>query len=175
MRRFALALTLFVFALPALAEQKPPCLPDQSQREEDPATGVVIRKTRLAPAPDRFDPLLVWTSDEPDSLMLVVMGNGAKVKYAACHGLTLLADGRPVSLENVQHSAESGASRVVEYLTADIAWTEAEKLATTKEIIYKICNDELRAGDAFVCQSREVIGAAAAWRQGHGQGKPPKP
>src|SRR5262245_45291081 len=47
MSRAALALILLLAASPALAEEKPACQPGQSAREEDPATGVVVRKTRL--------------------------------------------------------------------------------------------------------------------------------
>ncbi len=171
MRRTALVLTLLLSALPLPAQEKPSCPPGQSQREEDPATGVVIQKTRLTPRPDRFDPLLVWTSDEPDSVMLAVIGNSAALKYASCHRLALFADDRTVSLGNVQHSAESGASLVVEYVTSDISWAEAEKLGSAKTIRYRVCNDELWADEAFVCQAREVIEAAAAWRKGKAAGK----
>jgi hypothetical protein len=165
-------LTLLVSALPLSAQEKPSCPPGQSTREEDSATGVVIQKTRLTPRPDRFDPLLVWTSDEPDSVMLAVIGNGAAPKYASCHRMALFADDRPVLLGTAEYRAESGASRAVEYVTADIAWTEAAKLGSAKTIRYKVCNDELWADEAFVCQAREVIEAAAAWRQGKAAEKP---
>jgi hypothetical protein len=165
MRRLALALVSLLAALPASTQENPSCSPGQSLREEDSATGVVIHKTRLPARPDRFDPLLVWTSDEPDSLMIAVIGNGAAPKYASCHRMALFADDQPVHLGPVQHSAELGASRVVEYVTSDLAWTQAEKLAAAKTIRYKVCNDELWADEAFVCQAREVIGAAAAWRR----------
>lgn len=164
MRRAALVLALLVSALPALAQEKPVCPPGQSSREEDSATGVVIQKTRLTPRPDRFDPLLIWTSDEPDSLMLAVIGNGAAPRYASCHRMALFVNDRPVVLGTADYRAESGASRAVEYVTADITWAEAEKLGAAKTIRYKVCNDELWADDAFVCQAREVIEAAVAWR-----------
>lgn len=172
MRQAALALVLLGFALPAPAQEKPACPPGQSLREEDPATGVVIHKTRLPARPDRFDPLLVWTSDEPDSLMIAVIGNGAEPKYASCHRMALFADDRPIHLGAVQHSAEPGASRVVEYVTSDLTWAQAEKLGSASTIRYRVCNDELWADEAFVCQAREVIGAAAAWRKGKAQKSP---
>jgi hypothetical protein len=166
MRRAALVLTLLLSTLPLPAQEKPSCPPGQSSREEDPATGVVIQKTRLTPRPDRFDPLLIWTSDEPDSLMLAVIGNSAAPKYASCHRMALFADDRPVLLGTAEYRAESGASRAVEYVTADITWTGAARLGSAKTIRYRICNDELWADDAFVCQAREVIEAAEAWRKG---------
>ena len=165
MRRAALALTALLTASPLPAQEDLACQPGQSVREEDPATGVVIQKTRLAPRPDRFDPLLIWTSDEPDSVMLALVGNGAILKYRECFDLTLLADGRPIAVGKPEHSGGGGGERVVEYVTADITWNEAARLATAKAIRYKICHDELTADDAFVCQAREVIGAAAEWRK----------
>jgi hypothetical protein len=165
MSRVVFALALLLAALPAAAQQAPSCPKGQSVREVDPETHVVIQKTRLTPKPSSFDPLLVWTSDEPDSVMLVVMGNGATVKYPTCYGLTLLVDGQPVTLGAPRHDAESGGSHTVEYVTSDITWAEAERLGSAKAISYKICNDEFRADQAFVCQAREVIEAATAWRK----------
>src|SRR5262245_43971849 len=172
MRRLALALALLLSALPAPAEEKPSCAPGQSQREEDPETGVVIQKTRLTPRPDRFDPLLIWTSDEPDSLMLAVIGNGTAPRYASCHRMALFADDRPVLLGTAEYRAESGASRAVEYVTTDDARDDAAKLGSTKTIPYKVCNDELWADEAFVCQAREVIEAAGEWRKKKAAEKP---
>jgi hypothetical protein len=61
----------------------------------------------------------------------------------------------------------------VEYLTADIAWPEAERIGAAKAIRYKVCNDEFHASPEFVCQARDVIEAAAAMRQAP-PGKKPK-
>ncbi len=175
MRRAVFVIALLAAALPAPAQEKPSCPPGQSSREEDSATGVVIQKTRLTPRPDRFDPLLIWTSDEPDSLMLAVVGNGAAPKYASCHRMALFVNDRPVLLGTADYRAESGASRAVEYVTADVTWAEAEKLGSAKTIRYRVCNDELWADEAFVCQAREVIEAAAAWRKGKAAEKVQKP
>ncbi|HKI02047.1 MAG TPA: hypothetical protein VKK31_08710 [Thermoanaerobaculia bacterium] len=125
----------------------------------------MIQKTRLTPEPDRFDPLLVWTSDEPGSVMFVVMGNSSIVRYPTCNQLTLLADGKTLSLGRTEHRSEVGGSRAVEYVTSDIALTEAGRLTSAKAVTYKICNDEFRASDEFLCQAREVLEAAAAWKK----------
>jgi len=174
MSRAGLCLALLLTALPAFAQQAPPCTKGASVREIDPQTHVVIQKTRLEPRPASFDPLLVWTSDEPDSVMLVVMGNGAAEKYPKCFGLSVLADGQPLKVGVPRHEAETGGAHTVEYVTSDIAWAEAEKLAAAKAITYKICNDEFHADPAFVCQARDVLQAAAAWRQEQA-GKKPSP
>ncbi|HEV8583143.1 MAG TPA: hypothetical protein VGX68_29095 [Thermoanaerobaculia bacterium] len=171
MSRAALVSILLLAAGPALAQESPVCQPGQSVREEDPATGVVVQKTRLEPRPDRFDPLLIWTSDEPDSVMLALVGNGAILKYRECFDLTLLADGRPIAVGKPEYNGGGSGGRVVEYVTADITWHEAERLAAAKAIRYRICHDEFTADDAFVCQAREVIGSAAAWRKAKASGR----
>jgi hypothetical protein len=165
MKRVALALALVLFALPALAQENPPCQKGQSLREEDKTTGVVIQKTRMAPKADSFDPLLLWTSDEPDSVTFAVLGNSARARYEHCTVLTLTVDGRALVMTRPKHEQEAGASRVVEYLTSDVAWVEAEKLGAAKAIRYKICNDEFHAPPEFVCQVRDVIESAAAMRK----------
>jgi hypothetical protein len=176
MSRAVLTLTLLLAASPALPQGDPPCPPGQSVREEDPATGVVVQKTRLTPRPDHFDPLLIWTSDEPDSVMLALVGNGAILKYRDCFDLTLLADGRPIAVGKPEHNGGgSSSARVVEYVTADITWGEAERLGAAKAIRYKICHDDFTAEDAFVCQAREVIAAAAAWRNKAPAPRPSRP
>ena len=168
----AFSLALLLATLPTAAQQTPPCAKGASVREVDPQTHVVIQKTRLEPRPASFDPLLVWTSDEPDSVMLVVMGNGVAEKYPKCFGLSVLADGQPLTVGKPRHEAQTGGNHTVEYVTSDIAWSEAEKLASAQAIIYRICNDEFRADPAFVCQARDVLEAAAAWRQEQAAKKP---
>jgi hypothetical protein len=168
MRRavFALALLLSTLSAPAaLAEENPSCQKGQSLREEDKTTGVVVQKTRITPEPDRFDPLLIWTSDDSGSVLFAVLGNSNRARYAHCNGLTLTVDGRAVVMSKPKYQQEAGGSRVVEYLTADVAWAEAEKLGAAKAIRYKICNDEFHASPEFVCQARDVIGSAAAMRK----------
>ena len=165
MRRVSLALALFLFSLPALAQENPPCQKGQSLREEDKTTGLVIQKTRVTPKADSFDPLLLWTSDEPDSVTFAVLGNGARARYEHCTVLTLTVDGHALVMTKPKHEQEAGGSRVVEYLTSDVAWVEAEKLGAAKAIRYKICNDEFHAPQEFVCQARDVIESAASWRK----------
>jgi hypothetical protein len=172
MTRAVFSLALLLNALPAAAQQTPPCAKGQSVREIDPQTHVVIQKTRLEPRPASFDPLLVWTSDEPDSVMLVVMGNGVTEKYPKCFGLSVLADGQPLAVGEPRHEAETGGAHTVEYVTSDIAWAEAEKLASAKTITYKICKDEFRADPSFVCEAHDVLAAAAAWRKEQAAKKP---
>ena len=151
-------------ALPAAAQEAAACQKGQSVRDVDRETGVVIQKTRLTPKPDSFDPLLVWTSDEPGSVMFVAMGNSAIEKYPTCYQLTLLADGKTLSLGKVDHNSETGGSRTVEYVTSDLTVAEAQRLASAKTVAFKICNDEFRVSDEFLCQAREVLAAAAAWK-----------
>jgi hypothetical protein len=166
---FALALLLSALpapaAPPAPAQQNPACQKGQSLREEDKTTGVVVQKTRITPQPDTFDPLLIWTSDDPGSVMFAVLGNGKRARYPHCNGLTLVVDGRAVVMTKPKYQQEAGGSRAVEYLTADIAWAEAEKIGAAKAIRYKICNDEFHAPPEFVCQARDVIESAAAMRK----------
>src|SRR4030095_7875131 len=101
-----------------------------------------------------------------DSVMLALVGNGAILKYRDCFDLTLLADGRPIAVGKPEHNGGGGSgARVVEYVTAETPWGEAERLGAAKAIRYKICHDDFTAEDAFVCQAREVIAAAAAWRE----------
>ena len=166
MNRAILALIFTFVTLPAAA-QTPPCPKGQSVRDVDPETGVVIQKTRLTPKPDSFDPMLLWTSDEPGSVTFVVMGNGAIVRYPTCYGLTLFVDGRTVALGQTEHTAETGAGRAVEYMTADLTLAEAQRLASAsaKTVTFKICNDELRVSEDFLCQAREVLETAAAWKK----------
>jgi len=156
---------LAVLAVPALSQEAPACQKGQSIRDVDPQTGVVIQKTRLTPKPDSFDPLLVWTSDEPGSVMLVVMGNSSIERYPSCYQLTVLADGKTLALGKTEHNSETGGSRTVEYMTTDLTLAEAQRLAAAKAITYKICNDEFRVKDEFLCQAREVLDAAAAWKK----------
>jgi hypothetical protein len=160
---FALAL-LFAISLLAGAQSLP--LTCQSVREKDSSTGALIQKTRLASKPFSFDPLLVWTSDDPDSVMIAVVGNSGTGKYATCHDLTLRADGQPVTLGQVQRDTDPNETRtVVEYIRAEIPWAEARKLATAKEITYTVCKDVYQADSQFVCEAKDVIGMAGAWRQ----------
>ena len=156
---------IFLVNLSVFAQEPADCRKGQSVRDVDPQTGVVIQKTRLTPKPDSFDPLLVWTSDEPDSVMFVVMGNSSIVRYPTCHQLTLLADGKTLALGKTEHDSEVGGSRAVEYVTSDIALAEARRLTSAKAVTYKICNDEFRASDEFLCQAREVLEAAGAWKK----------
>lgn len=165
MKRVAWALVMVLFSLPGLAEENPPCQKGQSLREEDKTTGVVIQKTRVTPKPDSFDPLLLWTSDEPDSVTFAVLGNSARARYEHCTALTLTVDGRALVMTRPKHEQEAGGSHVVEYLTSDVAWVEAQKLGAAKTVRYKICNDEFHAPREFVCQARDVIESAAAWRK----------
>jgi hypothetical protein len=174
MSRFILALTLIFVSLSAMAQTQTPspqspqtaaCPKGQIVRDVDPETGVVIQKTRLTPKPDSFDPMLLWTSDEPGSMTFVVMGNGAIVRYPTCYGLTLFADGRTVALGKTEHNAETGAGRAVEYMTSDLTLAEAQRLAAAEAVTYKICNDEFRASEEFLCQVREVLDGAAAWKK----------
>ena len=165
--RIAVPLVLTLLALPALpaaAQEAAPCQKGQSVRDVDRETGVVIQKTRLTPKPDSFDPLLVWTSDEPGSVMFVAMGNSAIEKYPTCYQLTLLADGKTLSLGKVNHNSETGGSRTVEYVTSELTLAEAQRLAAAKMVAFKICNDEFQANPEFLCQAREVLETAAAWK-----------
>ncbi|HEX4959826.1 MAG TPA: hypothetical protein VF173_03235 [Thermoanaerobaculia bacterium] len=162
MSRAAVALALLLAALPALGQD---CPKGQSEREEDKTTGVVVQKTRIAPEPDSFTPLLVWTSDEPASVMFAVLGNGNRARYAHCNGLTLTVDGHALVMSKPKYQQEAGGSRVVEYLTADVAWAEAEKIGAAKAIRFKICDDDFHAPPEFVCQARDVIATAAAQRK----------
>jgi hypothetical protein len=163
MSRAAVALILFLSALPILAQQSPPAC--QNVKERDPETGVVVQKTRLAPKAASFVPLLIWASDDPDSVMLAVMGNSSAPKYSKCQRLTLQADGQPVILSPARYDGSTSGAMVVEYLTSDIAWSEAEKLLNAKAITYRICDDPFQANEEFVCQARKVIEGAAAWRK----------
>lgn len=168
MKRFILALLMIPITVSSMAQtpQTPAaCSKGQIVRDVDPDTGVVIQKTRLTPKPDSFDPMLLWTSDEPGSVTFVVMGNGAIVRYPTCYGLTLFADGRTVALGTTEHTAETGAGRAVEYMTSDITLAEAQRLASAKAVTYKVCNDEFRASEEFLCQAREVLEAAASWKK----------
>jgi Flp pilus assembly protein CpaB len=79
--------------------------------------------------------------------------------------LTVLADGKTLALGKTEHNSETGDSRTVEYVTTDLTLAEAQRLAAAKAITYKICNDEFRANDEFLCQAREVLDAAAAWKK----------
>jgi hypothetical protein len=164
-----LALALLLSTLPAAAQEAKRIWPTcQSVHEQDSATGAIVQKTRLVPQPFSFDPLLVWTSDQPDSLMLVVMGSGDTLKYSGCFGLTLLADGRPVALGKLQHDNTPGALRtVVEYIRTEIPWSEARKLAAARTITYQICKDGYQADNEFVCETKDLIGAAETWKREH--------
>lgn len=173
MSRVVFALVLLLAALPALAaEETPQCHKGQSLREDDKTTGVVVLKTRIKPEPDTFDPLFIWTSDEPGSVSFTVLGNSNKARYAHCNGLTLWVDGRAVVMSKPKYQQEASNARAVEYLTADIAWTEAERIGAAKAIRYKICNDEFHASAELVCQARDVIETAAALRKAPAAKKP---
>lgn len=166
MIRAILALALFLSALPAAAQ--PPssaCPKGQIVRENDPETGAVVLKTMLTPTPDTFAPLLLWASDEPNEVTFVVMGSAAAPKYARCHTMGLLADGRLVPLGAPRYDGANGNGRVLEYVAADLSWAEAEKLGTVKGMTYTLCRDERPVDAGFVCQAREVIEQAAAWRK----------
>ena len=166
----ALLLSIPVAAFPqATAEQirkdearrvLPTC---QSVHEVDAATGAFIQKTRLVPQAFSFDPLLVWTSDQPDSLMFVVMGNGKPMKYTGCFTLTLTADGQPVTVGRLEH--DRAPDSPVEYIRTEIPWSEARKLAGARTIAYTICKDDYKADGEFVCDAKDLIGQAEAWKR----------
>jgi hypothetical protein len=173
MSRAAFALTLLVstlsagFAGPAAAQPGTPHC--QSVRERDPDTGAMVFKTRLGETAFGTDPLLVWTSDDPESLMLVVVRNGTELRYAGCFNMTLQADGQPIVLDRLRHDKDPDSLRtVVEYVRAEIPWADARKLAAARTVTYKICNDEVKADEGFICQARSVVEAAAAWKREQG-------
>lgn len=165
MIRCIFAMFLLLSALPAAAQPSPACPKGRIVRETDPETGALILKTALAPKTDSFDPLLVWASDEPDEATFVVMGNAAAPRYGKCHTLALLADGRAVPLGTSRYDGAPSGDRVLEYVAADLSWAEAEKLLSAQAVTFKLCQDERRADAGFVCQAREVIEEAAAWRR----------
>ncbi len=84
---------------------------DKSDREDDKTTGVIVLKTRIKPEPDTFDPLFVWTSDEPASVTFTVLGNSARARYTHCLGLTLTVDGRAVVMSKPRYQQEASNSR----------------------------------------------------------------
>jgi hypothetical protein len=167
MSRAVIALALLFPTLSAGAAGAQPSAPTcQSMREQDPDTGALVQKTRLSPKPFSFDPLLVWTSDDPDSLMLVAVGNGNQLKYTGCYDLALRADGQPIPLSRLRHDNDpSNRKTVVEYVRAEISWADAQKLATAKTVVYQICKDEYVADSKFVCEAKHVLEMAANWRQ----------
>jgi hypothetical protein len=159
---FALALLFSTVSAGIAQPSAPTC---QSMREQDPDTGALVQKTRLAPKPFSFDPLLVWTSDDPDSLMLVAVGNGNQLKYTGCYDLSLRADGQPIPLSRLRHDNDpSNHKTVVEYVRAEISWADAQKLSTAKTVVYQICKDEYVADSKFVCEAKHVLEMAANWR-----------
>ncbi|MEO6192244.1 MAG: hypothetical protein ABIS20_04495 [Thermoanaerobaculia bacterium] len=161
---FALALLFTVSVGVAGAQPSAPTC--QSVREQDPDTGALVQKTRLSPKPFSFNPLLVWTSDDPDSLMLVAVGNGNQLKYTGCYDLALRADGQPIPLSRLRHDNDpSNHKTVVEYVRAEISWADAQKLSTAKTVVYQICKDEYVADSKFVCEAKHVLEAAGNWRQ----------
>jgi hypothetical protein len=165
MSRVVFALALILTSLPVLAEENPSCHKGQSLREEDKVTGVVVLKTRIAPEPDTFYPLFIWTSDDSGSVLFTVLGNSSKrARYASCNSMTLTVDGRAVVMSKPKYQQEPSHGKTVEYLTADIAWPEAARIAAAKTLRYKVCNDEFHATPELVCQARDVIEAAAAMR-----------
>ena len=170
MSRAVLASTLLLFSLPAMAQTTikqiwPTC---QSVREQDPSTGAMVQKTRLVPQPFSFDPLLVWTSDNPDSLMFVAIGNGKALKYTGCFDLTLLADGHPIVLGKLRHDSDPESPRtVVEYVRAEIPWTEARKIAAATTLTYKICKDDYKADGEFLCEVKHLMTTAETWKREH--------
>jgi hypothetical protein len=165
MSRAVFALALLFSTVPAgIAQPSAPTC--QSMREQDPDTGALVQKTRLSPKPFSFDPLLVWTSDDPDSLMLVAVGNGNQLKYTGCYDLSLRADGQPIRLSRLRHDNDpSNHKSVVEYVRAEISWADAQKLSTAKTVVYQICKDEYVADDKFVCEAKHVLEAAGNWRR----------
>jgi len=169
---FALALLFFPFLLASLPLAAQPSAPHcLSVREQDPDTGAIVQKTHLAPsAPGSVDPLFVWTSDDPDSLMFAVVRNGDALRYAGCFDMTLQADGQPVPLTRVRHDKDPNSLRtVVEYVRAEISWADAQKLATAKSITFTVCKDQLKVDEKLVCETRHVMEVAGRWRREHSE------
>lgn len=166
---FALALLFSVLLLAALPLAAQPSVPHcLSVREQDPDTGAIVQKTRLKPsAPGSTDPLFVWTSDDPNSLMFAVVSNNDALKYAGCFDMTLQADGQPIPLTRLRHDKDPNSSRsmVVEYVRAEIPWADAQKLATAKSITFTVCKDQLKADEELVCEARHVMEVAERWRR----------
>lgn len=165
---FALALLLSALLLAALPVAAQPSAPHcQSAREQDPDTGAIVQKTHLAPsAPGSVDPLFVWTSDDPGSVMFVVVRNGDELRYAGCFDMTLQADGQPIPLTRLRHDKDPNSLRtVVEYVRAEIAWADAQKLATAKSITYTVCKDHFWVDKELVCETRHVMEVAGRWRR----------
>lgn len=171
MNRAVFAGVLLVSTLSAGAAAAQPGTPRcMAVREQDPDTGALIFKTRLTPTAFGTDPLLVWTSDDPGSVMFVTVRNGQELRYAGCFETALQADGQAIPLSRLRHDKDPDSLRtVVEYTRAEISWPDAQKLAGARAVSFKICKDEIKANDDFVCQARSVIEAAAAWRKGQPQ------
>lgn len=173
MSRALFALAFLVSTLPLAAQPSAPhCM---SVREQDPDTGAIVQKTHLAPsAPGSVDPLFVWTSDDPDSLMFAVVRNGDALRYAGCFDMTLQADGQPISLTRLRHDKDPNSHRtvVVEYVRAEIPWADAQKLARAKSITYTVCKDQLKVDEKLVCETRHVLEVAARWRREHSEPGP---
>ncbi len=173
---FALALLFSILLLAALPLAAQPSAPHcQSAREQDPDTGAIVQKTHLKPsAPGSTDPLFVWTSDDPNSLMFAVVSNNDALKYAGCFDMTLQADGQPIPLTRLRHDKDPNSSRsmVVEYVRAEIPWADARKLATAKSITFTVCKDRLQADEELVCEARHVMEVAERWRREHPEPSP---
>ena len=105
-----------------------PDLPERSEQDRTPARW--SKKTRaLRRSPSGFESLLVWTSDDPDSLMLVAVGNGNQLKYTGCYDLSLRADGQPIRRSRLRHDNDpSNHKTVVEYVGPKILWASPEAL-----------------------------------------------
>jgi hypothetical protein len=166
MRRALLASALTLLAGAAAAQPSAPHC--QSSRSQDPDTGAIVQKTRLAPSPDGGTaPLFVWTSDDPDSVMFVAIRGGAEMRYAGCFDTTLRVDGQPVTLTRVRHDKDPDSKRgtVLEYVRAEIPWSEAPKLAAARSITFQVCDDRLQADEEVVCETRHLLEVAARWRR----------
>ena len=166
MSRALFALAFLVSTLPLAAQPSAPhCM---SVREQDPDTGAIVQKTHLAPAsaPGSVDPLFVWTSDDPDSLMFAVVRNGEALRYAGCFDMTLQADGQPIPLTRLRHDKDPNSRRmVVEYVRAEIPWAGAQKLAQAKSITFTVCRDHSWVDEKTACEARHVIEVASRWRR----------
>jgi hypothetical protein len=144
-----------------------PCAGIGVKREEDRFTGHVSATASGPVGIREYKPILIWSSERPDSLVFEVIGSNESWRYLSCHTLNLLANGMRVPIDKVTHQGQVERGYVIEIIGGTIQWDAAQPLTNANKVEYRLCNDEDLLTQQLTCQVQAVMRVAAEWRASH--------
>ncbi|MFY9824303.1 MAG: hypothetical protein WAM82_23205 [Thermoanaerobaculia bacterium] len=144
----------------------PSCETIHAEQKEDRFTGNLTVKTTPIVEADKFHPLFIWLSENPDILYFEIAGSADTWRYLTCHPVAMLANGNRIALGGVEHQGQvNDGGFVAEIVITSVPWSETEKLMTATQLEFKVCNDEFQTPLEILCQVKDVIRIAKEWKK----------